>query len=67
MKKSYDEAVKLNKKIASQNHLLLSITRESDGVVKNLFKTYSIDYEIVHSIVSTNKSNNINCLKVFVK
>jgi len=58
LKKSYDEAVKLNKKIACQNHLLLSITRESDGVVKDLFKSYSIDYEIVHSIVSTNKTNN---------
>ena len=57
LKKSYDEAVKLNRKIASQHHLLLSITRESDGVVKDLFKTYSIDYEIVHSIVSTNKTN----------
>ena len=31
LKKSYDEAVKLNKKIANQNHLLLSITKENEG------------------------------------
>ena len=60
LKKSYDEAVKLNKKIANQNHLLLSLAKENDGILKDLFDTFSIDYEIVHSIVSTNNKTTIN-------
>ena len=60
LKKSYDEAVKLNKKVASQNHLLMSIPKENDGVLKEIFNTFSIDYEIVYSIVSTSGSKKIS-------
>ena len=60
LKKSYDEAVKLNKKVASQNHLLMSITKENDGVLKEIFNTFSIDYEIVYSIVSTSRNKKIS-------
>jgi len=60
LKKSYDEAVKLNKKIANQNHLLLSITKENEGVLKEIFNLFSIDYEIVYSIVSTKNIQNQN-------
>ena len=37
LKKSCDEAVKLNKKVANQNHLLLSLVLENDGVLKVVF------------------------------
>ena len=60
LKKSYDEAVKLNKKVANQNHLLMSITKENDGVLKEIFNTYSIDYEIVYSIVSTSGNKKLS-------
>ena len=48
---TFDEANKLNRKIANQIDLLLAITKEKNGVAYDVLKFYSIDYDIVNSYI----------------
>ena len=53
LKNAYNEAKNVNNKIANQNHLLLAIAKENDGLTNDIFKSSSIDYDIIISIVKS--------------
>ena len=58
LKIAYAEASDDNKNVANQNHLLLALLKENDGLTKGIFKSFSIDYEIIKSIVESDAKNN---------
>ena len=57
---TFEEANKLNRKIANQIDLLLAITKERNDTVSDVLKFYSIDHEIVNSYIDIDSNNNEN-------
>ena len=53
LKNSYDNAKKSGKSTASQNHMLLAMTLETDGIVKNILKSFSINSDIIESFITS--------------
>ena len=47
LKNASVEAKDRGSKAANQNHLLLSLCKENDGIVKDVLNSFSIDYELV--------------------
>ena len=60
LKNASVEAKDRGSKAANQNHLLLSLCKENDGIVKDVLNSFSIDYELVDSYINTNYSFNAN-------
>ena len=60
LKNASIEAKDRGSKAANQNHLLLSLCKENDGIVKDVLNSFSIDYELVDSYINTNYSFNAN-------
>ena len=60
LKNASVEAKDRGSKAANQNHLLLSLCKENDGIVKDVLNSFSIDYELVDSYINTNYSFNSN-------
>ena len=58
LKNASVEAKDRESKAANQNHLLLSLCKENDGIVKDVLNSFSIDYELVDSYINTNYSFN---------
>ena len=56
LKSSYSNAKKMGKSAASQHHMLLAMTLEKDGIVRNILDSYSINSEIVSSFIASNGS-----------
>ena len=58
---SFNESNKFNEDTANQTHLLLALSKESEGVANKVLSSYSIDYEILLSFLnSSQKNKNIN-------
>ena len=61
---SFSESKKINEEIANQTHLLLALSKESEGVANKILTSYSIDYEILLSFLnSSRKDNKVEQLK----
>ena len=60
LRSTFEEANKLNRKIANQIDLLLAITKGKSGVTADVLKFYSIDYDIVSSYIDIDNSDNSN-------
>jgi len=58
LKNACVEAKDRGSKVANQNHLLLSLCKENDGIVKDVLSSFSIDYELVDSYINTNYNLN---------
>tara|TARA_B100000029_G_scaffold512342_1_gene608712 strand:- start:364 stop:2811 length:2448 start_codon:yes stop_codon:yes gene_type:complete len=58
LKNAYVEAKNNNMKIANQNHLLLAVAKENDGLTNDIFKSFSIDYDIINSLITNNVDKN---------
>ena len=54
LKIAYAEASDDNKNVANQYHLLLALLKENDGLTKGIFKSFSIDYEIIKILEDPN-------------
>ena len=57
---TFEEANKLNRKIANQIDLLLAIAKEKNDIVSGVLKFYSIDHEIVSSYIDIDNNDNTN-------
>jgi len=57
---TFEEANKLNRKIANQIDLLLAIAKEKNDIVSDVLKFYSIDHEIVSSYIDIDNNDNTN-------
>ena len=57
---TFEEANKLNRKIANQIDLLLAIAKEKNNIVSDVLKFYSIDHEIVSSYIDIDNNDNTN-------
>ena len=55
---TFEEANKLNRKVANQIDLLLAITKEKTGITYDVLKFYSIDYEIVNSYIDIDNNDS---------
>ena len=53
LRNTFIEAEKLNKKIADDTHLLLAITRESEGIAKEVLEDYNIDYDLLITYITS--------------
>ena len=47
-----------NSSVANQLHLLLALSMEKDGIVREVFDRYSIDYDIIKSYTSPDMEEN---------
>ena len=57
LRSTFEEANKLNRKIANQIDLLLAITKEKNGIVSDVLRFHSIDYDIVSSYIDIDKKD----------
>ena len=63
---SFNESKKFNEEAANQNHLLLALSKENEGVANKILSSYSIDYEILLSFYSSStKNKNLNS-KIYI-
>ena len=61
LRTSFDESKKNSQSAANQAHLLLALSKESEGVSYQVLSSYSIDYEILISFLnSSTKSAQTN-------
>ena len=60
LRNTFDEASKSNRKIANQIDLLLSLAKESNGVIKEVINFYSIDYDVIRSYMDIDTKENKN-------
>tara|TARA_Y100000996_G_scaffold409885_1_gene391294 strand:+ start:4303 stop:6747 length:2445 start_codon:yes stop_codon:yes gene_type:complete len=58
LRSTFDEANKLNRKIANQIDLLLVITKEQNGVVHDVLKFYSVSHEIINSYMDIDNATD---------
>jgi len=58
LRNSYNEATALGSSLADDEHLLLSILKETDGIAYEVLNAYSIDYDSVLSLVENEEINN---------
>tara|TARA_X000001036_G_scaffold104211_1_gene97453 strand:- start:4804 stop:7257 length:2454 start_codon:yes stop_codon:yes gene_type:complete len=54
---SFNESNKFNEDTANQTHLLLALSKESEGVANKVLSSYSIDYEILLSFLNSSQKN----------
>jgi len=57
LRNSFKESLKLGAPIADDEHLLLALLSESEGVAVDTLKTFSIDYETVKDLIDSNDQN----------
>ena len=57
---TFEEANKLNRKIANQIDLLLTITKHKEAIIADVLKFYSIDYEIINSYIDIDNNNPVD-------
>ena len=58
LRSTFDEANKLNRKIANQIDLLLVITKEQNGIVHDVLKFYSVSHEIINSYMDIDNATD---------
>ena len=58
LRNSYNEASALGSSLADDEHLLLSMLKETDGIAYEVLNAYSIDYDSVLSLVENEEINN---------
>ena len=51
LRTTYSEAKKLGYDVADDTHLLLAISKESEGLASEVLLTYSIDYDLLYSYI----------------
>ena len=54
---AFSEAQNSNQKIATQNHLVLALCAETDGIVSDVMNSYGIDYDIISSYLNKNQQS----------
>jgi len=57
LRNSFKESLKLGAPIADDEHLLLALLSESEGVAVDTLKAFSIDYETVKDLIDSNDQN----------
>jgi len=60
LRNSFKESMKLDASYADDEHLLLAILSESDGIAIEILRSLSFDYDTVKDLVCTNNSNLID-------
>ena len=60
LRNSFKESMKLNASCADDEHLLLAILAESDGIAIEILRSLSFDYETVKDLVCTNNNTAID-------
>ena len=60
LRNSFKESLKLSASIADDEHLLLALLSESEGVAIETLKTFSIDYETVKDLIDSSDQNQTN-------
>lgn len=53
LRTTYSEAKKLGFDVANDTHLLLAISKESEGLASEVIMTFSIDYELLYSYIES--------------
>jgi len=60
LRNSFKESLKLDASFADDEHLLLAILSESDGIAIEILRSLSFDYDTVKDLVYTNNNNLID-------
>ena len=66
LRNSFKESMKLDASYADDEHLLLAILSESDGIAIEILRSLSFDYDTVKDLVCTNNSNLIDRIKNYI-
>ena len=59
LRNSYNEASIRGDTVSDDEHLLLAMLREPDGVASNVLKSFSLDYETVSDLILSDESNQL--------
>ena len=58
LRNSYKEATERGEAYADDEHLLLSILVENEGIASEILQTFSMDYDTVSDLIETGPTNN---------
>ena len=59
LRNSYDEASIRGDSVSDDEHLLLAMLREPDGVASKVLKSFSLDYDTVSDLILSDESNQL--------
>ena len=58
LRNSYSEATKRNESIADDEHVLLALLLESEGIARDILKSFSLDYDTVNDLIGSNEEDD---------
>ncbi|MFQ6610957.1 MAG: Clp protease N-terminal domain-containing protein, partial [Fidelibacterota bacterium] len=56
LRNTFVEAERLDKKVADDTHLLLAMTKESEGIAKEVLEDFNVDYDLLQTYLSAIES-----------
>ena len=58
LRNAYSEATKRNESIADDEHVLLALLLESEGIARDILKSFSLDYDTVNDLIGSNEEDD---------
>jgi len=58
LRNAYNEATKRNESIADDEHVLLALLLESEGIARDILKSFSLDYDTVNDLIGSNEEDD---------
>ena len=58
LRNAYNEATKRNESIADDEHVLLALLLESEGIARDILKSFSLDYDTVNDLIGSNDEDD---------
>ena len=58
LRNAYSEATKRNESIADDEHVLLALLLESEGIARDILKSFSLDYDTVNDLIGSSEEDD---------
>ena len=58
LRNAYNEATKRNESIADDEHVLLALLLESEGIARDILKSFSLDYDTVNDLIGSSEEDD---------
>ena len=58
LRNAYSEATKRNESIADDEHVLLTLLLESEGIARDILKSFSLDYDTVNDLIGSSEEDD---------